>query len=248
MQIVQSNLSELQWASSKAVDSLICKKLLPRLFIFLLFPPILNHNIEEIMASTGKHVVFDVVGTCVSYEAFFDGIEERMGERLRVEGIKPRLFGFAWMEAAERECSYLDRSGRYVPFWTVFQPLFFRILWMAGIQEPRKFATEEDAAFMVGEYRKLAARPGVQECWARLREAGFTVWAVTTGDAARVQRYLANAGVELPTENFVTCDDLGVAKPSLEVYKHVLNKFPGADEKWFAAAHMWDTSAAKQAG
>lgn len=200
------------------------------------------------MASSDKHVVFDVVGTCVSYDAFFDGIEARMGERLRAEGIKPRLFGFAWMEAAERECSYLDRSSRYVPFWSVFQPLFFRILWMAGIQEPRKFATEEDAAFMVGEYRKLAARPGVQECWARLREAGFTVWAVTTGDAIRVQRYLADAGIELPTENFVTCDDLGVAKPSLEVYKHVLNKFPGADEKWFAAAHMWDTSAAKQAG
>lgn len=198
--------------------------------------------------NAGKHVVFDVVGTCVSYEAFFEGIESRMGDRLRSEGIKPRLFGFAWMEAAERESSYLDRSGRYVPFWSVFQPLFFRILWMAGIEEPRKFATDEDAAFMVGEYRKLRARPGVQECWARLRQAGFTIWAVTTGDATRVQGYLAASGLELPTENFVTCDTLGVAKPSPAVYKYVLDKFAGDGEKWFAAAHMWDASAAKHSG
>ncbi|KUL84700.1 hypothetical protein ZTR_07611 [Talaromyces verruculosus] len=173
---------------------------------------------KEIMASTGKHVVFDVVGTCVSYEAFFDGIEARMGERLRTATI-------IWALRA-----FLDRLPTAILPDSVDG-------WHSGATQVRN---RGDAAFMVGEYRKLAARPDVQECWARLREAGFTVWAVTTGDAARVQRYLANTGVELPTENFVTCDDLGVTKPSLEVYEHVLNKFPGADEKWFAAAHMWE--------
>jgi 2-haloacid dehalogenase len=101
------------------------------------------------MARSGKHVVFDVVVTCVSYDAFFDAVKARMGDRLRAAGIKPKLFGFAWMEAAEREYSYLDRCGRYMPFSTIFQPMFYRILWMAGAEEPREFATDDDASFLV---------------------------------------------------------------------------------------------------
>jgi len=57
-----------------------------------------------------KHVVFDVVGTCVSYDAFYEGIEDHMGPKLRKNGIKPSLFGFAWMESAEREFTYLVSS------------------------------------------------------------------------------------------------------------------------------------------
>ncbi|KAK4544296.1 hypothetical protein LTR36_004506 [Oleoguttula mirabilis] len=200
------------------------------------------------MASTGKHVVFDIVGTCVSYDVFYEAIEERMGDRLRSQGIKPQLFGYAWMEAGERECSYLDRSGRYVQFWKIFKPLFYRTLWMAGVQEPRDFATDDDAEFVVASYRRLKARPGIHECMSLLREAGFTIWALTSGDAERVQGYLSSNGIELASENFVTCDSIGVSKPAPEVYKHVLDKFAGAEQTWFAAAHMWDASAAKHYG
>jgi len=81
------------------------------------------------MAKSQKNIVFDVVGTCVSYDNFFDAIDERLGDKLRAEGIKPRLFGFAWMEAAEREYTYLSISGRYISFFDVFRPLFYRMLW-----------------------------------------------------------------------------------------------------------------------
>jgi 2-haloacid dehalogenase len=69
------------------------------------------------MASSNKHIVFDVVGkywskyvsiesnrwekltqftgTLVSYENFFEAIEERMGERLKTKNIGSRIFGFA---------------------------------------------------------------------------------------------------------------------------------------------------------
>lgn len=216
-----------------------------RIFIFL---HLLSCSPTNTMATKGKHVVFDVVGTCVSYDNFFKAIESRLGAQLKAEGIKPKLFGFAWMEAAEREFSYLDMSGRYVPFWTVFQPLFYRMLWMAGIEEPRKFATDEDSTFIVNSYRDLEARPGVVDCWTKLREAGFTVWALTSGDTKRVAGYLSRNNIEMPSQNFISCDTIGVGKPAPLPYRHVLEKFGKDDEVWFAAAHMWDASAAKHNG
>ncbi|EFW98670.1 2-haloalkanoic acid dehalogenase [Grosmannia clavigera kw1407] len=197
------------------------------------------------MALSGKHVVFDIVGTCVTYDAFYEAVDARIGDRLRVHGIRPRHFAFTWMMEAEREYSYLDRSGRYVPFWTVFPPLFFRVLFQCGIEDPRTLCTADDAAVCAAAYRTLRARPGILECHARLRAAGFTVWAFTSGDATRVQGYLAANGIDIPAAHFVTCDSLQVGKPTPEAYRHVLNQFAGATETWFAAAHMWDTMAAQ---
>ena len=52
----------------------------------------------------------------------------------------------------------------------------------------------------------------------------------------------------MPLDNFVSCDTVGVAKPALAAYRSVLAKFAPEDDKWFAAAHMWDVSAAVRAG
>lgn len=197
---------------------------------------------------TKKNVVFDVVGTCVSYDAFYDAIDERLGPQLRAEGIKPKLLGFAWQEAAEREYTYLSMSGAYVPFWKVFQPLFYRMLWMAGIAEPRKFCTDEDSLYMVEAYKRLDARPGLEECFAKLRGAGFTVWALTSGDVERVRGYFTRNGVDMPLENFMSCDSLGVGKPAPGAYTPLLEKFSDGEKPWFAAAHTWDAGAARRNG
>lgn len=195
-----------------------------------------------------KHVVFDVVGTCVSYHAFFDCLEKTIGAKLKDEGIKPQLFAFAWMEAAEREFAYLSISERYTTFTEVFKALFYRILWMASIAEPRSFATDEERDCILKSYGMLETRPGIGEAMQKLRQAGFTVWCLTTGDLKRVRGYFLHAGIDMPEENFMSCDTAGVAKPALAAYQSVLKKFGDDDEKWFAAAHMWDVSAAKKAG
>ncbi|KAK5123927.1 hypothetical protein LTR85_002124 [Meristemomyces frigidus] len=195
-----------------------------------------------------KHIVFDVVGTCVSYEAFFDCIEQTIGARLKDEGIKPQLFAFAWMEAAEREFAYLSISERYTTFMDIFKALFYRMLWMAGIAEPHSFATDDERDAILASYGRLETRPGIGDAMHKLRQAGFTVWCLTTGDTARVRGYFSRSGIDMPEENFVSCDTAGVAKPALPAYRAVLEKFGDDDEKWFAAAHMWDVSAAKKAG
>lgn len=202
---------------------------------------------RSMMASAKKHVVFDVVGTCMSYDAIVDALDHRLGDRLRAECIKPKLLTYAWFEAAEREYTYLSISGRYRRFLDVFEGLFYRMLWMAGVEEPRAFATDDDLAYVLARFMELDARPGVAECFQILRDAGFTCWAFTAGDAKRVGGYFTRNGIDMPEANFLSCDSLGIGKPAPESYQPLLKQF-GDEEAWFAAAHMWDVSAAKSTG
>ncbi|KAK7428887.1 hypothetical protein QQZ08_004657 [Neonectria magnoliae] len=199
--------------------------------------------------SAPKNVVFDVVGTLVSYEHLFEAIDARLGERLRARGIQPKLLGCCWLEVAEREYTYLSMSGRYVVFFKVFEALFYRCLHYAGIQDPHAFASQDDVAHLVDEWKKLSLREGAAECVSKLREAGFTVWCFTAGDIARVQGYFSRGGVEMPAESLLSCDSVGLAKPTPEAYEPILKRLSAHGSKpWFAAAHLWDASTAKTVG
>lgn len=196
-----------------------------------------------------KDVVFDVVGTLVAHDRLWEAMEERLGDKLRDAGIKPELLGACWIEAAEREYTYLSLSGRYKPFFEVFAALFYRMLFFAGVKEPRSFCAEEDVKWLVGEWQKLYLRDGAKECVQKLRDAGFTVWCFTAGDIARVGGYFREAGVDMPAENLLSCDTVGVAKPVPEAYRPLLERLSRDGKKpWFAAAHMWDVSTARTVG
>ncbi|KPM42507.1 hypothetical protein AK830_g4067 [Neonectria ditissima] len=195
-----------------------------------------------------KHVVFDVVGTCVSFDAFYNCINRVIGEKLIAKNITANAFGFTWMTAAELEFTFLSISERHRPYKDVLTALFFRTLFMVGIISPREFATDAERAACVQGYSELELRPGTKECFATLRDAGFTVWCLTTGDTKRVGGYFERASVDMPLENLISCDGQGVAKPALAAYKPTLARFAPDDVKWFAAAHMWDVSAAVKVG
>lgn len=194
-----------------------------------------------------KHVVFDVVGTVVSFEAFYERVHAVLGERLLARNMTAQHFGFTWKNAAELDFTFLSMSGHYTPFSDVMRNYFYRSLFFAGIEDPRSFATEAERDECMDAYLLLQMRPGAKEAVAALREAGFTVWCFTSGDVGRVRGYWQRAGVEMPLENFVSCDTKGVAKPEIGAYQDVLSKL-GEGEKWFAAAHMWDVAAAVRAG
>ncbi|BCS27963.1 uncharacterized protein APUU_61011S [Aspergillus puulaauensis] len=200
---------------------------------------------------SSKNVVFDVVGTLVGYDHLFAAIDHQLGERLRAEGIKPSLLGYTWIEVAEREYTYLSMSGKYTVFADVFRALFYRMLWMAGISEPREFASDKDLEYIMEQYAGLTMRPGAAECVQKLRDAGFRVWCFTAGDIKRVGGYFARAGIEMAAEDLLSCDSAGVGKPDPAAYRPLLDKLVaenGGRVPWFAAGHMWDVSAARRAG
>lgn len=196
-----------------------------------------------------RHVVFDVVGSLVSYDRLFEAIGARFEDHLKTAGISPKLLGCCWLETADKEYTYISLGGRYLSFADCVEPLFYRVLHYAGITEPRKFASPEDVKYLISEWQKLEMRPGAAECVQKLRDAGFTVWCLTTGDIKRVGGYFKQAGIEMPADNLLSCDQLGVAKPRLEAYKPLLERLKdGHDMPWFATAHAWDACNARVAG
>lgn len=196
-----------------------------------------------------KNVVFDVVGTLVAHDRLFEALEERLGDKLKEAGIKPKLLGNCWIETAEREYTYLSLSGRYMPFYKIFGALFYRMLLYAGVEKPRDFATDKDVEWLVDEWKRLYLRPDAKECVEKLRAAGFTVWCFTAGDLLRVAGYFKSAGVDMPAENLLSCDTQGVAKPVPSAYVPLLEKLTVDGKKpWFAAGHMWDVSTARTVG
>lgn len=195
-----------------------------------------------------KHVVFDVVGTCVSFDAYHAAIQAAIGPKLASHTITAKTFGYAWMTAAELEFTFFSISSRYQPYKGILVGTFYRTLFMLGVPNPRKEFTDEERDACCAGYSALEMRQGLKECFTILRENGFTVWALTTGDVARVRGYFTRGGVDMPMENFISCDGTGVAKPALASYKPALDRFGEGEEKWFAAGHMWDVSAAVKAG
>jgi 2-haloacid dehalogenase len=200
------------------------------------------------MSQPAKHVVFDVVGTCVSFEAYYQRIDSVLGPQLRQHTITAQHFGFTWQTAAELEFTFLSISGSYKPYKDVLRGLFYRTLSLCGVAEPRKLATDEQREQCIEGYSSLELRPGCEEAFQYLRENGFTVWCFTTGDIQRVKGYFDRAGVNVPLENIVSCDKLGVAKPALPAYEFIYKRFDKDDVKWFAAAHLWDVAAATKVG
>ncbi|KXL41863.1 hypothetical protein M433DRAFT_6640 [Acidomyces richmondensis BFW] len=195
-----------------------------------------------------KHVVFDVVGTCVSFDAYYSRIDAVMGPKLREKTITAKHFGFTWQTAAELEFTFLSVSGSYKPYQEVLRGLFYRTLHLCGVTNPRSFATDEEREQCIQGYASLQLRSECHQCFQFLRENNFIVWCFTTGDVQRVRRYFEQAGLAMPVENIISCDEAGVAKPALAAYETVWNRLGEGNQRWFAAAHMWDVAAATKVG
>ncbi|KAF4123825.1 2-haloacid dehalogenase [Geosmithia morbida] len=200
------------------------------------------------MAEQANHVVFDVVGTCVSFDAYYETIENVMGGKLRQHGMTAKHFGFTWQTAAELEFTFLSVAGSYLAYKDVMRGLFYRSLWMAGVANPRAVATDDEREACIQGYSSLKLRSDCDASFQKLRDNGFTVWCFTTGDIQRVRGYFDRASVSLPVANIISSDSVGVAKPALAAYEHVWARLGRDGAKWFAAAHMWDVSAATKVG
>ncbi|KAK1147811.1 hypothetical protein N8T08_000324 [Aspergillus melleus] len=111
-----------------------------------------------------KHIVFDIVGTLITYTNLISTVNSRLGPKLLSKNITPTHLVATWFEVAEREYAYLSIANAYAPFDICFENLFYRTLYIAGIQDPRDFASAEDLEALMDAYRRLDARKGAREC------------------------------------------------------------------------------------
>jgi 2-haloacid dehalogenase len=183
-----------------------------------------------------KHIIFDVVGTLVSFAPFYTSLTTVLSPALTPHGISPQHFGYTWQTAAELEFTFLSISGQYTPYTTVLRGVFYRTLHLLGIPKPRHIVSAEQLDACVQAYSELEVRQGVRESMNYLRNHGWKVWCFTSSSPTRVAGYFERANISMPLSNILSCDTFGVAKPALKAYQTVWDTFPAEDEKWYVSA------------
>lgn len=96
----------------------------------------------------------------------------------------------------------------------------------------------------MGAVKGLEARPSLKKCHDGLRDAGWDVYGVTNGGRETSLGYYKKAYIELDEAHCLSCDDVGKAKPDIQVYENAKRIVSEAgctgQNRWFVAAHAWD--------
>jgi len=224
----------------------------------------------------GKKIAcFDIFGTSFGFENVIQAVDEEFGDDLRKAGTTPAHTVMAWFYATQRDFTYLSVCEEYTAMAKVFAATLPRSLAIALDPAPLYPSTSRTTSFpsssldkVLGELKKLTARPGLVEAFHVLWDAGFEVYAVSNGAKESTAALLAAIDMhknrELPEDRkeifqgdrfmdyIVSCDEVKKAKPALEVYKHAMKRAgvdpSDADNAWFVAAHSWDLLPARKAG
>lgn len=187
------------------------------------------------MTGRPQAVAFDIVGTLFPLAPLRAGVVAL--------GLPPAALE-GWFAAGLRDAFALCVTGDFQPFTAVLQQALATVLAEQGLPAP-----EPAIAGLVGELTKLPPRDGAGEAIAALREADVPVYALTNGSAASTRTMLERAGLLDAIERIVSVEEVRLAKPRREVYRHaaeVAGVAPGALA--LIATHSWDVHGAKAAG
>lgn len=197
-------------------------------------------------------IAFDIIGTCFTYDAGLEALEQRLGEKLKEAEISPNVFYAAWRFLADRDSKYIRSiDGKHIPFLKVLKHTFTQTLFQSGVQDAKSFANQEDVDYIVSEYGKLKPREGMEEMFTTLRQNGFTVWACSDADVNRLNDCFSSTSITIPKDRIISADSMGRAKPDKIVYDTALRQMQNTipnDVYIFAAAHAWDLAGARQSG
>ena len=184
-----------------------------------------------------KSICFDVIGTCFSFDAIIEAIDQEVGSIIKPANVSAKSLFFSWFYAGQRDFTYLSQCNSYQPIAVVLKSTFRRSLRILDIDAQ---VSDDSIDVIMNAFANPRPRKGLFECVKGLQEH-HQVIAVTNGSAKATEGYFKPCPVDLQS-----CDSIQRAKPDAEVYKAAAKLCTG--EKWFVAAHAWDLLPARQAG
>lgn len=109
--------------------------------------------------------------------------------------------------------------------------------------------TEEQKVELMGTYRVLPPFSDVNKGLARLKAAGFRLYAFSNGKADALEMLLNNAGIRELFLGVVSVDDIKTFKPSPATYGHFLRKSGSTGScAWLISSNPFDVIGAISAG
>ncbi|WP_044558509.1 haloacid dehalogenase type II [Azospirillum sp. B4] len=182
-------------------------------------------------------LAFDVYGTLIDTQGLVAMLRAIVGDRAPD-------FSRAWRE---RQLEYTFRRAlmqNYVPFAVCTAQALDHTC--DRFKAP---LTAEQRAAVLEAYRTLPAFDDAADGLARLRAAGFRLYAFSNGTAEAVRTLLDAAGIAELFLGIVSTDDLRSYKPNPAVYSHFLRAAGAAGaETWLVSSNPFDIIGALSSG
>jgi len=176
-----------------------------------------------------KAILFDVYGTLLDPASIATTASEMMADAGEFVALwRAKQLEYSWL---------MSLMGRYESFWEITDRALsytcerFMVMLNEGQREDLL-----DSWYTVSPY------PGVVEGLNLLTERGFRLGALSNGNPEMLEKGLKSAGIVEKLEAVLSVEEVGIFKPSPEVYKLGLRWLESEDpaEIGFVSSNSWD--------
>jgi len=187
------------------------------------------------MPSTARVIAFDVNGTMLELRPLKAHLQRAFGGGFTIDEWFAQIIQYAMATSL---------SGDYREFGDIA----ISVLKMAASARGIKLSERQQEAIRQ-QMRDLPAYAEVKRSLKRLRDAGFTLIALSNSGTAALQAQLRNAGIAECFDHRVSVEQVKRFKPAPEPYREAarIAKVQPAD-LLMVAAHPWDLMGAARAG
>ena len=180
--------------------------------------------------------VFDAYGTLFDVHSAVGQHRARLGDRAdAVSGLwRAKQLEYTWQRTILR---------RYVDFWRVTGDSLDYALEAHGVEDA---ALRDD---LLHAYLSLDCYPEVHEVLSTLKDAGLRTAILSNGSPMMLEAAVDSAGIGDLLDSVVSVDELGMYKPSPEVYELAMDEVgAGRGQVSFQSSNAWDAAAAATFG
>ncbi len=182
-------------------------------------------------------LAFDVYGTLIDTQGVISKLQETVGD-------KATEFSNTWRE---KQLEYSFRRGLMQNYEN------FAVCTRHALDYTSSYyklsLTKEQKQELLDSYRTLPAFNDTKESLARLKAAGFQLYAFSNGTAEAVETLLVSAGIRDFFLGIVSVDDLKSFKPNPAVYRHFLKRSGATGSSaWLISGNPFDVIGAVSAG
>ncbi|RTZ01977.1 haloacid dehalogenase type II [Flavobacterium bomense] len=183
-----------------------------------------------------KVVFFDVNETLLDLGAIKKSIGQALGNREDLTAL--------WFTTMLHYSLVTTVGGQYTDFGTIGAAALRMVAANQGI-----LLTEAEAKVAVSSITSLPPHPEVKEALTALRNAGYTLVALTNSSTKGVETQFKNAGLTAFFDQILSVEEVGKYKPDTAVYNWAAQKMGvKPNECLMVAAHGWDIAGAIWAG
>jgi len=182
-------------------------------------------------------LAFDVYGTLIDTHGVVDALRERVGDQAQA-------FSQTWRD---KQLEYSFRRGLMQLYENFAVCTRDALNYTCAYYQAD--LSEADRRALLEHYRSLPAFEDAGTALARLRGAGYRLFAFSNGTAEAVSNLLSCAGLRDFFLGIVSVDDLKSFKPNPAVYSHFLRQ-AGAlgSDAWLISSNPFDVIGAQAAG